>query len=103
MKPEMPIVLKFLGLPWHPSLTKFMADHMVEDAKHNKEGDLHTQSVDSKQKTESWRKKLSSSQRKEVEEACKLTIANHEALTMLPTANQPKNEETNKQINNNNR
>ena len=25
--------LQFLGLPWHPSLTKFMADHMVEDAK----------------------------------------------------------------------
>ena len=24
---------QFLGLPWHPSLTKFMADHMVEDAK----------------------------------------------------------------------
>jgi len=91
-KTTLPIILKFLGLPWHPSLTKFMADHMVEDAKHNKEGDLHTQSVNSRQKTESWRKKLSSSQRKEVEETCKLTIANHEALTMLRTpANQPKN------------
>jgi len=90
-KTTLPIILKFLGLPWHPSLTKFMADHMVEDAKHNKEGDLHTQSVNSRQKTESWRKKLSSGQRKEVEEACKMTIANHEALTMLSPANQPKN------------
>jgi len=30
---------------------------------------------------------LSSSQRKEVEEACKMTIVNHEALTMIKHGN----------------
>lgn len=65
-KAAIPKILQFLGLPWHPAITKFMAEHMVEDKRHSKEGDLHTQSVNSSQKTDSWRKKMTALQIKEV-------------------------------------
>lgn len=82
-KAAIPKILQFLGLPWHPAITKFMADHMVEDKRHSKEGDLHTQSVNSSQKTDSWRRKMTDLQKKEVEMKCNGTIANHANFTML--------------------
>jgi len=82
-KQAIPVVLKFLGLPWHPALTKFMADHMVEDLRHNKEGDLHTQSVNSSTKVDQWKDKLSETELSEITRTCRRTIENHEKLSMV--------------------
>ena len=60
-----------------------MSDHMVEDLKHNKEGDLHTQSVNSSSKVSQWRDKLSQTQLAEIVESCGQTLKNHEKLTMI--------------------
>ena len=74
---------QFLNLPWHPTLTKFMADHMVEDMNHNKEGDLHTQSVNSSSKVDQWKQKLSKASLWELNKTCGRTIQNHVELSMI--------------------
>ena len=78
---------QFLGLPWHPALTQFMSDHMVEDLKHNKEGDLHTQSVNSSSKVNQWRVKLSKADLAEITSTCERTIQSHENLSMIKLEN----------------
>ena len=60
-----------------------MTDHMVEDLRHNKEGDLHTQSVNSSTKVDQWKVKLSETDLAEITRKCKRTIANHEKLSMV--------------------
>ena len=51
-----------------------MTDHMVEDVRHNKEGDLHTQSVNSSTKVDQWKVKLSETDLAEITRICKRTI-----------------------------
>lgn len=88
-KLTIPVILKFLGLPWHPALTQFMSDHMVEDLKHNREGDLHTQSVNSSAKVNQWRVKLSHADLAEVTKTCERTIESHEKLSMINNSTSP--------------
>ena len=75
-------ILKFLGLPWHPALTKFMSDHMVEDPKHKMEGDLHTQSVNSSAKADQWRSKLTRDQKEEIDRICGGIVERHQNIGM---------------------
>ena len=43
---------QFLGLPWHPAITKFISDHMrARGGGHRaRDSDLHTTSLDSRLK-----------------------------------------------------
>ena len=74
---------QFLGLHWHPALSKFMEDHMVEDPKHKQEGDLHTQSVNSSSKADLWRSKLTQIQLAELDRICGGTIERHQKMRMI--------------------
>ena len=60
-----------------------MLDHMVEDVKHNKAGDLHTQSVNSSAKVDQWKVKLSQKDLLEITNTCRETIEKHEKLSMI--------------------
>jgi hypothetical protein len=64
-----------------------MSDHMVEDLKHNREGDLHTQSVNSSAKVNQWKVKLSKADLAEVTTTCGRTIQSHENLSMIKLEN----------------
>ena len=48
------IILQFLGLPWHPAMTKFIEDHMTRNLQGN-DNDLHTKSLNSSVKV--WHRK----------------------------------------------
>jgi len=82
-KVVIPKMLQFLGLSWQPALSKFMTDHMVDDPKHNKESDMHTQSVNSEEMIDKWKKKMKKEEREKVERECKTAIQTHEEFTML--------------------
>ena len=75
-------IIQFLGLSWHPGLTKFMSDHMVEDPRHKMEGDLHAQSVNSSAKADQWRSKLTQAQLAELDTVCGETIERHQEMRM---------------------
>ena len=55
---------------------------MVEDPRHNLEGDLHTQSVNSSAKADQWKKKMSKKQLEQISTVCGETIKNYQQLNM---------------------
>ena len=43
-------ILQFLGLPWHPTMWRFMEDHMTQNVRRGDDNDLHAKSLNSSAK-----------------------------------------------------
>ena len=94
---------QFLGLPWHPAITKFISDHMrARGGGHRaRDSDLHTTSLDSRLKVgphqyfldinvenivpqvDQWRSGLRGAELKLINSSCSRLIQLHEDLSMF--------------------
>ena len=94
---------QFLGLPWHPAITKFISDHMrARGGGHRaRDSDLHTTSLDSRLKVgphqasvadnienmvpqvDQWRSGLRGEELKLINSSCSRLIELHEDLSMF--------------------
>lgn len=81
-----PIILKFLEIDWHPSLNKFIHDHMMTQESDSKQGSnkyIHTQSEVSSSVADKWRQKLSQDEIDKIQKTCRRAIRMHENFSML--------------------
>ena len=94
---------QFLGLAWHPAITKFISDHMrARGGGHRaRDSDLHTTSLDSRLKVgphlasvannienivpqvDQWRSGLRGAELKLINSSCSRLIQLHEDLSMF--------------------
>ena len=93
---------QFLGLPWHPAITKFISDHMrARGGGHRaRDSDLHTTSLDSRLKVgphqasvaniekivsqvDQWRSGLRGAELDLINSSCSRLIQLHEDLSMF--------------------
>ena len=61
---------------------------MVENPKHNQEGDLHAQSVNSSSKADQWKDKMSKLELAQLNRFCGDTIRRYQQLQVVTTGNQ---------------
>lgn len=81
-----PIILKFLDLPWHPALTKFISDHMMVEVGDSKQGSkkyIHTQSEISSSIADKWKSNLPQEDLDKMMTVCEAAVSKHEELTMF--------------------
>lgn len=81
-----PIILKFLDLPWHPALTKFISDHMMVEVGDSKQGSkkyIHTQSEISSSIADKWKSNLPQEDLDKMMTFCEAAVSKHEELTMF--------------------
>merc|ERR1712126_719268 len=72
-----PVILKFLRIDWHPTLDKFIRDHMMMKESDSKQGTnkyIHTQSEVSSSVADKWKQKLTQEEIKRIEKTCHRAI-----------------------------